>query len=133
MKTNIDPFKWVMIVSGLLTCTMIYAVIAPQAALQSTFGETISGPVAEIVVRNWGALITLIGIMLIYGAFAPLSRAMILIVAAASKLTFIYLIVEYGSPAIVRKATFPIAFDSLMVALYLIYLLNKLIDARRNA
>src|SRR5262249_8429967 len=30
--------RWIMLVSGALTCTMLYAAIAPQAALQSTFG-----------------------------------------------------------------------------------------------
>ena len=57
--------KWIMLVSGALTCTMVYAAIAPQAALRATFGETLQGPLAEIVVRNWGALITLMGAMLI--------------------------------------------------------------------
>ncbi len=60
--------KWVMLVSGALTCTMLYAAIAPQASLQSTFGESVEGPVAEIVTRNWGVLITLVGAMLVYGA-----------------------------------------------------------------
>jgi len=58
-----------MIISGALTCTMIYAVIDPEEALINTSGETISSPIAEIVVRNWGALITIIGAMLIFGAF----------------------------------------------------------------
>ena len=58
----------VMIVSGVLTMTMIYAALAPEAALRSTFGESVSGPVADIVVRNWGALIALVGAMLIYAA-----------------------------------------------------------------
>jgi hypothetical protein len=31
--------KWIMLVSGTLTCTMVYAAIAPQAALRATFGE----------------------------------------------------------------------------------------------
>ena len=43
-----------MLASGLLTCTMVYAAIAPEAALINIFGESISGPIAEIVVRNWG-------------------------------------------------------------------------------
>lgn len=51
--------RWIMLVSGALTCTMLYAAIAPQAALRSSFGETLEGPLAEIVVRNWGALIGL--------------------------------------------------------------------------
>jgi len=50
-------------VSGVLTCTMVYAAIAPQEALRSTFGETLDGPVADIVIRNWGVLITLVGAM----------------------------------------------------------------------
>jgi hypothetical protein len=32
---------------------MVYAAIAPQDALRTTFGETLDGPVADIVVRNW--------------------------------------------------------------------------------
>ena len=50
----------IMILSGILTMTMIYAVVAPDAALRSTFGESVNGPVADVVVRNWGALITLV-------------------------------------------------------------------------
>ena len=36
--------QWLMGLSGLLTCTMIYAVIAPDAALMSTFGDSLEGP-----------------------------------------------------------------------------------------
>ena len=57
-----------MLVSGTLTCSMVYAALSPQAALLSTFGETLEGPVALIVVRNWGVLIALIGLMFIYSA-----------------------------------------------------------------
>jgi hypothetical protein len=88
--------KWVMLVSGVLTCSMIYAAVAPQAALRSTFGETLEGPLAEIVVRNWGTLIALVGAMLIYGAFNPRSRPLVLIVAGLSKLIFIALVLTHG-------------------------------------
>ncbi len=43
--------KWIMIVSGVLTCTMLFAAVAPQAALRSTFGETLEGPLAEVILR----------------------------------------------------------------------------------
>src|SRR3954466_13798439 len=59
MRWILSNIRWIMIVSGALTTTMIYAAIAPEAALQSTFGESLHGPVADIVVRNWGALIAL--------------------------------------------------------------------------
>ena len=39
-----------MFVSGALTLTMLYAAFAPEAALTSNFGESLSGPVAEYLV-----------------------------------------------------------------------------------
>ena len=54
MNTVIRYIRPLMIVSGILTTTMVYAVIAPAAALQSTFGESLNGPVEELIVRNWG-------------------------------------------------------------------------------
>jgi hypothetical protein len=67
-----------MILSGILTMTMAYTALASEAALRSTFGASVSGPVADIVVRNRGALIALIGAMLICGARKPAVRPMTL-------------------------------------------------------
>ena len=44
MQWIVMSMKWIMLVSGALTCTMLYAAIAPQAALQGTFGETLDAP-----------------------------------------------------------------------------------------
>ena len=112
-----------MLVSGLLTCTMVYAVIVPEAALMNTFGESISGPIAEIVVRNWGALITLIGATLIYGAFQPLHRSLILVIASISKTISIGLVLTIGNEYL-DKAGIVIAFDIVVVMLFLIYLVT---------
>lgn len=124
MNSIVANMKWIMIVSGVLTCTMIYAAISPQAALQSTFGESLEGPLAEIVVRNWGVLITLIGAMLIYGAFRPASRTLILIVAGVSKLAFIGLVLGYGSEYLGQQAGFAILLDVGAIALFAAYLLG---------
>lgn len=110
--------KWIMLVSGALTCTMLYAAIAPQAALQSTFGATLQGPLAEIVVRNWGALIFLIGAMLIYGAFHPPTRPLVLTIAGLSKLTFIGRVLAYGIPYLGLQAAVSLVVDLVMVALF---------------
>ena len=56
--------RGIMVVSGTLTATMIHAAIAPDAAMRATFGETLDGPLAHLVVRNWGALIGLVGVRL---------------------------------------------------------------------
>jgi hypothetical protein len=44
MTWIVRHIRWIMVVSGVLTTTMVYAAIAPDAALRSTFGETLSGP-----------------------------------------------------------------------------------------
>ena len=116
--------KWIMLVSGVLTCTMVYAAISPQAALRSTFGETLEGPLAEIVVRNWGALVTLVGAMLVYGAFKPSVRPLALAVAGASKLVFIALVLSHGSRYLGHQAGIAIAVDLVRVVLFAIYLLG---------
>jgi len=96
MNWIVAKMKWLMLVSGALTGTMLYAAVAPQEALRSTFGESLEGPVADIVVRNRGALIALVGAMLIHGAFHPPHRPLILTVAGLSKLTFIGLVLAHG-------------------------------------
>jgi len=102
---------------------MIYAAIDPEAALMNTFGASISGPIAEIVVRNWGALITLVGAMLIYGAFKPEHRSFILVVSSISKIVFIGLVLTIGNQYL-DNAGIAIAFDTMVVAIYFIYLIK---------
>ena len=122
MNWIVAKIKWIMLVSGALTCTMFYAAIAPQAALHSTFGATLDGPLAEIVVRNWGALIALVGAMLIYGAFNPPARSLVLTIASISKLTFIGLVLVYGSQYLSGQAGVSITVDLIIVALFVVYL-----------
>jgi hypothetical protein len=122
MNWVIGKMKWLMLLSGALTCTMVYAAIAPQDALHSTFGEPLEGPAAEIVVRNWGALITLVGSMLIYGAFNPPARPLILTVAGLSKVIFIGLVLAHGSRYLGHQAGLAIAIDLVMVVLFIGYL-----------
>jgi len=116
--------KLIMLVSGALTCTMVSAVVSPRAALQSTFGETLEGPVAQVVVRNWGALIVLIGGMLIYGAYEPEVRRLVLVVAALSKLVFIALVLLHGRRFLRARAGVAVAIDAVMVTVFLAYLLS---------
>jgi len=115
--------KWIMLVSGVLTCTMLYAAINPQAALLNTFGESISGPLAEVIVRNWGVLIFLIGAMLVYGAYKPVHRILIIIVAVISKIAFIGLVATIGNQYL-STAGIAIAVDSGFILLFLLYLIG---------
>ncbi len=123
MNWIITCMKWIMLISGGLTCTMFYAAIAPQAALQSTFGESVDGPVANIVVRNWGVLIALMGGMLIYGAFNPPVRFLVLTVAGLSKIGFILLILISGWQFLDSQAGTAVISDVLQVAAFVLYMI----------
>jgi hypothetical protein len=124
MNWIVTKMKWIMLVAGALTCTMFYATIAPQAALLSNFGATLEGPLAELIVRNWGALIGLMGGMLIYGAFDPPSRPLVLTVAGISKLIFIGLVLAQGNRYLSYQAGVAVVVDLVMVLLFIVYLIG---------
>ena len=132
MTWIIARIKVIMLTAGLLTCTMLYAAVAPQAALESTFGESLTGPVADIVVRNWGALIGLIGAMLIYSAYHPPSRQLVLAVAGVSKAVFIALVLSNGTQYLGYQAGVAVVVDGVFVLLFFTYLaLARTRDARK--
>jgi hypothetical protein len=124
MPWIVRNIRWIMIVSGCLTSTMVYAAFAPQAALQSTFGESLSGPVSEVVVRNWAALITMGGLMLFYGAFNSEVRGLVLTFTGAGKVIFIALVLSQGGRFLGYQAGVAVAIDSVMALLFLWYLVS---------
>jgi hypothetical protein len=126
VKLITGNIKWIMLVSGILTSTMLYAAIAPDAALRSNFGHDLAaaGPLAELIVRNWGVLIGLIGVSLIYGAFDPPGRRFILLFAGASKLAFIALLLTVGRNYLGQQVGIALVVDSLMVLLFAAYLIG---------
>lgn len=122
MKFFVANFKWVMVLSGLLTCTMLLGLVSPQSLMMSNFGMSMEGPLAEIIIRNWSALIGLIGLMLLYGAFVPAVRRYSLVIAGTSKIVFILLVLSWGKPYLEFGAGTAIIADSFMVVLYAVYL-----------
>ena len=59
--------------------------------------------------------------MLIYGAFQPAVRTLVLVVAGLSKATFIALVLTYGTQYLGTLAT-PVVVDSVMIVLFMVYL-----------
>jgi len=114
--------RWIMLLAGVLTATMIQAAVDPVGAVHSNFGETPNGPAVLLVIRNWGALIALVGGMLIYGAFRVVERPLILTVAGGSKLVFVALVLSNGTRYLGYQAGVAIAIDSVMVVLFSWYL-----------
>ena len=133
MQLLFRSIKWVMFVAGLLTCTMFYAVVAPEASLHSNFGQAIEGPIAEIVVRNWGALIGLMGVLLIYGALREETRAIALLIAGASKVIFIALVLSLGQPFLQFQVGVSVVVDTIMVTLFAMYLIAERVSLKSAA
>ena len=126
MQMIVSKTKLIMLIAGLITCTTSYAMFFPQAALTSMFGAALSdSALAQIIVRSWGALVTLVGGLLLYGAFKPQDRPLILTIAALSKLIFVALLLLFGGPYFPQIAT-PIFVDSLAIILLAICLPNAI-------
>ena len=112
-----------MIVAGILTCSMIFAVLAPQAALVSMFGEGLTEPLAQVVVRSWGFLIFLMGVLLVYGAYKPVYRNLALVIVSTSKIAFITLVLIFGYQYI-EQTVLTIALDSIITIIFISYLVK---------
>jgi hypothetical protein len=121
MHFFVSNFKWLMLVSGLLTCSMLLGLFS-LSTLKSNFGENLEAGPENIIVRNWSALIDLMGIVLIYGAFKPAVRKFSLIVAGTSNVIFIILILYFGKQYMYFGAGKAVIVDSVMVFLFILYL-----------
>ena len=124
MDIIVTQFKWVMLAGGLATLTMLQAAIAPRAAFRTMFGDEPAEPLTLLLARNWGVLVALTGAMLLWGAFHPEVRTLVLLVAGVSKLAFIGLVLSH--PPYRRKAIVPLMVDGLLVALFAVYLVATL-------
>lgn len=113
-----------MLGSGLITCSMVLSAIHPSLGLSLTFGETLDGNLANIIVRNWGALIAIVGGMLVYGAYNQPNRNLVLAVASISKTIFVLLNLIYGQTYFIKTSP-ALAFDSILVIIFVSYLLSK--------
>ena len=117
MTWLIDNIHIVLIVGGLLTITMLQFAIAPARASKSTYGETLEGPLVDLMVRGWGFLIALVGAMMLWAAFHPETRTLAVGAAIASKLFYIGALVAHRKRFLKGFAAVTAGVDVLMVVL----------------
>lgn len=122
MNLIIRNIKWVMLLSGVLTSTMFYGLFAPGPALESMFGHSFSGTLESLVIRSWSALVGLMGIVLIYGAFSDRHRVFAISLASVSKLVFVSLVLIYGQDYW-QKIAPAITMDVITVLLAAVFLI----------
>jgi hypothetical protein len=123
MNFIIKNIKWVMLVSGVLTATTFYGLFAPQAAVESMFGASFSGPLETLIIRSWSSLVGLMGLVLIYGAFSERNRVFCVSIAALSKVVFVSLVLVYGQ-AFLGTAAPAIIMDCLVIVFTLSFLVS---------
>ena len=123
MNVIVRNIKWIMLLSGVITCSTFFAVIAPQAALLSMFGSDLTEPLANLVARSWGFLVSIMGILLIYGAFNEDARMLCIITAGISKIGFLFLILIFGTDYI-DNLWVTIVFDTIVALTLATYVVS---------
>jgi hypothetical protein len=116
--------RWVMLIAGVLTCTMALAAVDPSSAMLSMFGESIESTGEGIIFRNWAILITLMGAMLIYAAYVAKARGLVLTVVGTSKLAFVLLMLLFGRSFLSGQMGIAVAIDLVWVVIFGLYLLS---------
>ena len=118
MNWVVAKIRWVMLVTGALTCAMLYMAVKPDDAVEFLFDRTLGSSLDELFVRGWASLGGLVGALTIYGAFAPQARTVAMLVSSVSKLTFLGLMIAYGQEYLGEKVSFVLGLDVVMVALF---------------
>ena len=89
--------RWIMLVSGFLTATMVQAAVTPERSppikLRGDRRRSSRPPCRP----QLGALIALVGGMLIYGAFTCCTGPLVLVVGGASQIMFVALVLSQGA------------------------------------
>ena len=121
MRLVVNYIKWIMLTTGLATCSTLSVVFAPQDALMSMFGANLTEPLTDVVVRSWGYLVFLMGALFIYGALKPEPRKLCIVTAGIRKIGFLLLILKFGSDYL-EALRVTVIFDSAVIAVLGIYL-----------
>ena len=121
MDALIEQFTWVMLAGGVLTCSMWLAVVAPQTALRLLVGEAPAGELPTLLARCFGVMVGLNGLALIWGAFHPDVRPVVLTYAIVGKAAFVAMVAP--SARWRGKAVVGLVVDSVLVVLFAAYLL----------
>ena len=117
MSWIVEHYQIVLLISGLLTLTMLQFVISPGRAMRSTYGETLEGPLADVIVRGWGLLIGLTGGMLIWAAYHPETRDLAVGAAVISKVFYMGSLLAKGGRFIKGFSGVTVLIDVAMVLL----------------
>ena len=113
---------WILVASGIITAGAgLAALLFPHLFLRLGFG--VESPISSLVffVRHWGVLIFAIAALIVYSAYAPTTRAPVLVAAAIEKFA-IGLLTFFGPMKPTSAMTAIAVGDSAFAILYVAYL-----------
>src|SRR5215471_9356457 len=113
---------WILVVSGVITAGAgLAALLFPHLFLRLGFG--VQSPISSLVffVRHWGVLIFVVGALIVYSAYAPTTRAPVLVAAVIEK--FAIGLLTFFGPMKPTSAMTAIAIgDGAFAIIYVAYL-----------
>ncbi|WP_286263671.1 hypothetical protein [Thalassotalea atypica] len=101
----------------------IYA-IAPAWALTNLNGVTLDGS-HQLLIQHWGAIVGLVGVMMIVAAYKPQWRESTLLLCTAEKAYLVFLFLFHQSNPLVGEFGLFALADSLMIVFVLGYWLEQ--------
>lgn len=75
-----------LLVTGAITAGAGVVAIAPSRMLRLVFGTEHVDALTRLIARHWGLLVALVGALLLYAAYDPEVRTVVMLVAVAEKL-----------------------------------------------
>ena|SRR5205823_5512352 len=113
--------EWILLLTGLATAGALVLCLAPVTMMRILFGEAPSDMLSLLIVRHWGLLVGLVGVLLIYAAYHPDARVPTLTVAITEKVAFALGV--FTSPFRCRPVVVGMALtDTSMAAVYVMCL-----------
>jgi hypothetical protein len=111
----------ILLLTGLATAGALVLVLAPVTMMKMLFGQAPADVLSLLIVRHWGLLVGLVGVLIIYAAYHAEVRIPTLIGAIGEKAAFALGVLL--SPFRRRPTVLVMALaDAGMAAVYLIYL-----------
>ena len=112
----------ILVASGVITAGAgLAALFSPHLLLRLGFGVEDPASSAVFFVRHWGVLIFVVGGLIVYSAYAPVTRTPVLIAAAIEKFA-IGLLVFFGPIKRTNTMTAIAILDGIFAILYVAFL-----------
>ena len=119
---GLDYVSIMRYVTGIFTAGAVLFFFAPQWAFDKILDIPLKDEVTIFIVRHWGLLIGIVGLLIICSVHNPAIRPTILIAAVIEKTVIVWMILKNIKKEFTKGLRGILVFDTICVVLYLLYL-----------